>query len=100
MYSLIPQKIVNILLDAHLNRYMIVIMMMLLYLAMGMFMDAIGMIVISMPVLFPVLTALGFSPIWFGILLFINIEMALITPPLGLNLYIVHGSSPSVPPPR
>jgi C4-dicarboxylate transporter DctM subunit len=97
MYSLIPQNVVNILLEADLNRYMIVVMLMLLYLVMGMFMDAIGMIVISMPVLFPVLTALGFSPIWFGILLFINIEMALITPPLGLNLYIVQASSPHVP---
>jgi len=96
-YYLIPQNLVKILISANLNRYMIIVMMMIIYIFMGMFIDAIGIIVISMPIMFPILTALGFSPIWFGILLFINIKMALITPPLGLNLYIVQGAAPDIP---
>lgn len=96
-YYQIPQNIVNILLKAELNRYTIIIVMMLVYLGMGMFIDAIGMIVVTMPILFPILLALDFSPIWFGVLLFINIEMALVTPPLGFNIYIVRGNSPQIP---
>lgn len=96
IYYLIPQKVVGILVAANLNRYMLVIMMMLFYLVLGMFIDGIGMIVISMPILYPLLIAMGFSPIWFGILLFINMEMALITPPLGFNLYIVQGAAKQV----
>ncbi|UCH23620.1 MAG: TRAP transporter large permease subunit [Deltaproteobacteria bacterium] len=96
-YYLIPQSLVKILISADLDRYMIIVMMMITYIFMGMFIDAIGIIVISMPIMYPILIALGFSPIWFGILLFINIEMALITPPLGLNLYIVQGVASEIP---
>lgn len=96
-YYLIPQNLVTILLDADLNKHVIIIIMMIIFIIMGLFIDAIGIIVISMPIMYPIITALGFSPIWFGILLFITIEMALITPPLGLNLYIIQGVVPDIP---
>lgn len=96
-YFDIPQNIVRIILELSLNRYMIIIMMMLLYVVLGMFIDAIGMIVITMPIFLPILLALDFSPIWFGILLFINIEIALVSPPFALNVYIVKGAAPDIP---
>jgi tripartite ATP-independent transporter DctM subunit len=96
-YFGIPQKVSDIILESHLNRYMIIIMMMLFYIVLGMFIDAIGMIVITMPIYFPILLALGFDPIWFGIMLLINIEIGLVSPPFALNVYIVKGACPELP---
>jgi len=58
---------------------------------MGMFLDAFSMLVITLPILFPVVTSLGFDPIWFGILAIKMCEIGLITPPIGLNVYVIAG---------
>ena len=65
-----------------------------MYLILGCFMDGISMMLLTLPVTFPLLVdGLGFDPIWFGVLLTILIECALVTPPVGLNLYVIHGIS-------
>ncbi|MBB4351625.1 TRAP transporter large permease [Aliirhizobium cellulosilyticum] len=61
------------------------------YVIMGMFMDGLSMLVISVPIVFPVITALGFDPIWFGVVAVIVVEMGMITPPVGLNVFVVRG---------
>ncbi|MFK5926827.1 MAG: TRAP transporter large permease [Desulfuromusa sp.] len=62
-----------------------------MYLVLGFFVETLSLMVITIPIVAPVVTGLGFDPIWFGILLILLIEMALITPPVGLNLYVVQG---------
>ncbi len=63
----------------------------LLYVVLGFFVETLSLMVITIPIVAPVVVSLGFDPIWFGVLLILLIEMALITPPVGLNLYVVQG---------
>ena len=69
----------------------IIIVLTILYLILGCFLDALAMIVGTIPIIFPITTALGIDPVWFGIFLVIMAELALITPPVGMNLYVVQG---------
>ncbi len=69
----------------------------LLYLIFGCFMDGVSLEVITLPIVFPIISALGFDPIWFGIALVILIEMGMLTPPVGLNVYVIHGLRPDRP---
>ena len=62
-----------------------------LYIVLGFFIETLSLMVITVPIVAPILVNLGYDPIWFGILLILLIEMALITPPVGLNLYVVQG---------
>jgi len=62
-----------------------------LYIVLGLFMETLSIMITTIPIIAPVMFSLGFDPIWFGVLLMILIEMALITPPIGLNLYVVQG---------
>ena len=62
------------------------------YLILGMFMETLSMMLTTIPVVFPVVVHMGYDPVWFGILITVLMEAALITPPIGLNLYVVHGT--------
>ena len=64
---------------------------------LGMFMEGFAMMVLMLPVVFPIITALGYDPIWFGIVMVIVLEMGLIDPPVGVNVFVVKGMSPDVP---
>jgi TRAP-type C4-dicarboxylate transport system permease large subunit len=59
-----------------------------------MFVDAASLVVITTPILLPLIKALGFDPLWYGIILVINLELAVVTPPVGLNLYTLRGCCP------
>jgi tripartite ATP-independent transporter DctM subunit len=72
----------------------VVLGMMLVVLIMGGFMSIIGIMMITLPVFVPVVISLGYDPVWFGVLFLLNIEMALTTPPLGMNLYVMKGVAP------
>jgi tripartite ATP-independent transporter DctM subunit len=65
----------------------------IVYLILGCFMDPISILLLTLPIVYPIITALGFSPIWFGIILVVLIEIGLLTPPVGMNLFIIHGIS-------
>ena len=67
------------------------IVIIVFYLLLGMFMETLSMMLTTIPVVFPIITHMGFDPIWFGILIIVLMEASLITPPIGLNLYVVHG---------
>lgn len=69
----------------------------LLYFFLGAIMDVAAMMLLTLPVFFPVAVSLGFDPIWFGILICVVSEVALITPPIGLNVYVIAGVAPDVP---
>jgi TRAP-type C4-dicarboxylate transport system permease large subunit len=68
-----------------------IVLLTILYLILGCFMDSLAMMIATIPIVFPVVTGLGYDPIWFGIYLVIMCELALITPPVGMNLYVVQG---------
>ncbi len=70
------------------NTLLIIIAM---YIILGFFIETLSMMVLTIPIVYPVILNLGFDAIWFGIMLILLIEMALITPPVGLNLYVVQG---------
>ncbi len=61
------------------------------YLLLGMFMETLSMMLTTVPIVFPIVSGLGYDPVWFGILVTVLMEAALITPPIGVNLYVVHG---------
>ncbi len=93
----VPQDLAAAIADLQVNRWLVFVAMNVLFLVLGFFLPPVSIILITMPVLFPVVTALGFDPIWFGIVMTLNMEMGLITPPVGLNLYVVQGIAPDVP---
>jgi tripartite ATP-independent transporter DctM subunit len=76
---------------------MIMICILLFYVVLGMFMDAIGMLLLTLPVVYPAVMALGYDPIWFGIVVVKMAEICLITPPIGLNCFVVNGVRPDIP---
>ncbi|MCX7561659.1 TRAP transporter large permease [Sulfitobacter sp. F26204] len=67
------------------------------YLIAGCFLDGMGMMLASVPVFYPVVTALGYDPIWFGILVVVVIEVGLITPPIGMNIFVIRAQMPDLP---
>lgn len=71
-------------------------LILLAYLVLGMFMDGLSMLVITIPIVFPIVTGFGFDPIWFGVIAVIVIEMGMITPPVGLNVFVVRGVAEDV----
>jgi len=77
-------------------RMVILVILMITFLFMGMFMDASAIILVSMPVIFPIIKKLGFDPIWFGILLILNLEIGAITPPVGVNLFALKAANPDL----
>ena len=68
----------------------------LFYIILGMIMDGVSMIVLTLPITYPIITSLGYDSVWFGIIVVILVEMALITPPVGINLYILQGIQPDL----
>jgi C4-dicarboxylate transporter DctM subunit len=73
------------------SRHIILICILLIYIPLGMVMDGLAMLLLTIPIVYPIILAFGFDPIWFGIIMTLVVEMALITPPVGLNSYVVHG---------
>jgi tripartite ATP-independent transporter DctM subunit len=74
-----------------LDRYSLLLMLVIFYLLLGMFMDAMSMLVLTVPIAVPMVVAVGVDPIWFGIFIVVMCEIALITPPVGMNLFVVQG---------
>jgi C4-dicarboxylate transporter DctM subunit len=72
-------------------------LVMVVYLFLGAIMDALAMILLTIPIFFPLAISLGFDPIWFGVILVGMTEIALITPPIGMNVYAISGIAPDVP---
>ena len=81
-------------LDMHPMAVMAIIL--LIYLVMGCFLDALAMILLTVPIFFPIITDLGFDPVWFGIIVVMVVELGLITPPIGMNVFVIKGMAPGV----
>ncbi len=84
-----PQKLTAFLTGLGLGRYGVLALIMLMYLVLGCLMDAMAMIILTVPIIFPVVTALGFDPIWFGVIIVMTVELGLIHPPVGMNVFVI-----------
>jgi C4-dicarboxylate transporter DctM subunit len=83
--------------DLGVNKYVVIAIFVALYLVLGAILDVWGMLILTLPFVFPVIVELGFDPVWFGIFIVIMVEIALITPPIGINVYVMHNLAPDVP---
>ena len=90
----LPQVVSNLVSSWGLHPMLVLFMVAAIYLILGMFIDALSLMLITLPVIFPTIVALGFDPIWFGVIMVKLIELALITPPVGMNLYIIKAIAP------
>ena len=79
--------------DLGLSRWVLFAIVTLLYIFLGCIIDGVSMMVLTLPILYPIIIAAGFDPIWFGIALVILIELGNVTPPVGLNMFVIHGLS-------
>lgn len=88
----IPQTLAEKVIDAELSSWMFFFVVMVLLFFLGMFLDVVSVILIAVPIVFPTLQAYGFDPVWFGVVLMVNMCFAVVTPPVGLCLYVVRDS--------
>ncbi len=93
----VPGDVVAYIQSLNLSPPAVVLALLLFYLLLGMFLDGFAMIFLTVPVVVPVITGLGFDLVWWGIVMVIVVEMALISPPVGMNIFILKGSMPEVP---
>ncbi len=93
----LPRAMVQLVTDAQLASWMVMSIIVAVYLVLGCFIESIAMILMTLSVVFPIVVALGFDPIWFGVVLVILVEIGLITPPVGLVLFVLKGMSKNVP---
>ena len=83
--------------DLHANKWVLMFLINIFLLVCGFFIPPAAIILMTSPILLPIITAAGFDPVWFGVILTINMEIGLIHPPVGLNIYIVNAIAPDVP---
>jgi tripartite ATP-independent transporter DctM subunit len=93
----ITEDLVSILVGMELGRIGFLVLLVLLYLVLGAMLDVFGMLVLTIPFLMPVVSELGISPIWFGVFAVVMAELALVTPPVGANVFVMRRTAPEVP---
>jgi C4-dicarboxylate transporter DctM subunit len=84
-----PQKVTEFLTGLGIGRYGVLTLIMIMYLVLGCLMDALAMIILTVPIIFPVIKQLGFDPIWFGVIIVMTVELGLIHPPVGMNIFVI-----------
>ena len=87
----VTQALLQVVVDLGLTATQTMIMLIIFYLILGMFMETLSMLLTTVPIVFPIVMHMGYDPVWFGILVTVLMEAALITPPIGVNLYVVQG---------
>lgn len=92
----LPQSLVAFVQEAAWPPMAVMLALILFYLILGCFLDALGMILVTVPVFLPLVLDLGYSPVWFGILLVLVVEIGLITPPVGMNLFVIKAQQPDI----
>lgn len=80
----------------HLGPYMVLLCVLILFMLLGCVMDSIAMLLLTVPVVYPLIEAAGFDPIWFGIVAVITVELGLITPPVGMNVFVIKSVAPHI----
>ncbi len=93
----IPGDLAELLAGLELPRYVIMLILMAAYIVLGTFLEGFAMLVLTLPIVHPLILALGYDPIWFGVVMVIVLEMGLISPPVGVNVFVVKGVAEDVP---
>lgn len=93
----LPVVFTELVVNLEVNRYVIIVATVFAYLFLGCFLDAFGILFLTVPFVFPAICGLGFNPIWFGVVIVKLIEIALLTPPVGVQAYILKGVAPDIP---
>ncbi|MAY87860.1 MAG: C4-dicarboxylate ABC transporter permease [Pseudooceanicola sp.] len=92
----LPKALSDLIISGGFGPMQVILMILLIYLVLGMFMESLSMILLTIPIFFPIVTAMGFDPIWFGIFAVMVTELSLITPPVGLNLFVIKSVVPDL----
>jgi len=79
-----------------LPNFGIILLMILVYLVLGCVLESLSMILLTVPIFFPIIKAMGYDPVWFGILIVVVVEIGLITPPIGVNLFVIRSVMPDI----
>ena len=90
-YYRVPQQFTELFLSFDLSPYVVLTIVLIFYIVLGMFLEPVSMTFITLPTIFPLMSAAGFDLIWFGVVYTITMEIAVLTPPVGLNLYVIQG---------
>jgi len=93
----IPMELAGWVSGLALPRVFILIIILLMYIILGTFLDELAMILLTLPIFFPVVTRLGFDPIWFGVVIVLVVQMGMISPPVGITMFVVKGIAPDIP---
>ena len=93
----IPMNLASAIGELALPALAILLIIIAVYILLGTFMEGFAMLVLTVPIVLPIVTVLGYDPIWFGIIMVIVVEMGLISPPVGMNVFVVKGVAPRVP---
>lgn len=93
-FSGASRGMIEYVMGLHLTPILVIIMMQVVILFMGMFFDTVSIMMITIPIFFPIVTTFGYNPLWFGVMFLLNIEMSVTTPPFGLSLYVMKGVAP------
>jgi TRAP-type C4-dicarboxylate transport system permease large subunit len=92
-----PSDLTGFVSRFQLHPIVVVIAIMVIYIILGTAMEELSMILLTLPVFFPIIVKLGFDPIWFGVLIVVVVEIGLISPPVGMNLFVLSTLIPEVP---
>ena len=92
----LPMEVAEWITGLGLSPMAIMIIILVIYLALGTFLEEMAMILLTLPIFFPVVTAIGFDPIWFGIIIVLVVEMGMISPPVGITMFVVKGIAPDI----
>ena len=95
--SQIPDQLSTWIGELGLNRYVVMSMLIFAFIILGCFMEGLAIMVLTIPIVYPMVMEMGFDPIWFGIIITLTMEMSLITPPVGINVFIISGVAKDVP---
>ncbi|MCW5672309.1 MAG: TRAP transporter large permease [Hydrogenophaga sp.] len=95
-FTSMPGDLRDFLLQFSPHPIMVVVVMMVIYVALGLVMEELSMVLLTIPVFFPVITGLGFDPVWFGVLIVTIVEIGMISPPVGMNLFVMNSLLPLV----
>lgn len=93
----LPQTLAAWCIGLNASRYVVLLMILVIYAILGCFMDAMAMLLLTVPIFVPVIQSLGFDTVWFGVVMVLVMELGLVTPPVGLNCYVMAGIAKEVP---
>lgn len=93
----IPTMLVNWVEAMHMNKYLVLVAVIAIYYVISMFMDELALIVLTIPIFYPLILSVGWDPIWFGVIMVVLVEMGVIAPPVGINVFVIHGIAEGVP---